>query len=995
MQTDQVFISHTSDMARFPEDKSYVQAVLEAVGRAKMAPVDMSYFAARDGKPADYCRQRVRECEIYVAVIGFRYGSMVPGEDVSYTELEFREATIARKPRLAFLLADSADLPAELTDIDRTASEGFRQRLRNAGLIVPDFSSYEGLVVEVLQALLELRALPRGVAQAGTASPLFGVRYSLPPDTAAFTGRDQELSLITAAVTDAAATGAVVAIHATPGAGKTALAVHLAHRLGAQFPDRQLFIDLHGHTPGQDPVAPEAALAGLLTAAGVDTRYLPADLEGREGKWRDRMADQRALLVLDNAASSDQVRPLLPGSEGCLVLITSRRHLGDLPGLVLRIALEAMSPAKAQEMFLRLAPRALTGPEAAVPELARLTGYLPLGISLLARVYARHPSWTLADLIRETKASLLTLAAERDSIAAAFDVSYRYLTPSQQQFFRRLGLHPGTTLDAYAAAALAGIPLQEAVGQLDALQGEGMLTEVSYRRYGMHDLIRLYAVDRAAADPEVDRNQGLARLLDYYQYTAAMTEATLARQSRTVTALTTPPDAVPDLSDRTQALAWARIERASVLACLDYATRTGQQARVVALSGAIAALLRQDGPWTDAITRHATAVQAARHLGDRLSEANGLSDLGVIRQLTGDYPGASADLEAALGIYRSLGDRRGQAYALNHLGLVQYLVGDSGAAESFDEALSICRDIGDRLGQAYALDHMGGLQRVGGNNQDATESLEAALDIYRDLGDRLGEANALDHLGAHRRITADYPAATEALVAALGIYSDIGDRRGQANALTDIAAVRRMTGDYPGADEALVAALGICRDIGDRLGQANALVGVGEVRYLTGNYPAAAEALEAALKISRDIGGPASQASALAYLGVVRRLTGDYPGAEEALEEALEICRSSGDRGGEAEVLNELGTLHRVSGDLDRAGALHRQALELAREIDSSWDEAHALAGLGRCAQAAGNIPDAADGLRQALQIFQRIGAAETSGVAAELDALTGQEATA
>ncbi len=199
-----------------------------------------------------------------------------------------------------------------------------------------------------------------------------------------------------------------------------------------------MFIDLHAHTPGQDPISPPAALAGLLTEIGVDARYLPDSLEGRTNLWRDRMAGQRALLILDNAASSAQVTPLLPGGEDCLVLVTSRRHLGDLPGAIIPLRLDVLPPDEAKTMFLKLAPGAAADPVAAVEELARLARYLPLAISLLARVFARHPSWTLADLTRETRASLLTLAAEKDSVAAAFEVSYRYLAPGLQRFFRRL-----------------------------------------------------------------------------------------------------------------------------------------------------------------------------------------------------------------------------------------------------------------------------------------------------------------------------------------------------------------------------------------------------------------------------------------------------------------------------------------------------------------------------------------------------------------------------
>jgi len=707
-----------------------------------------------------------------------------------------------------------------------------------------------------------------------------GVRYSLPPDAAAFTGREEELDRITASVTDAAGAGGGVAIHAIdgmPGVGKTTLAVHAAHLLRHRFPDRQLFINLHAHTPGQDPLTPEAALAGLLTATGVEARNLPGDLQGRADLWRDRMAGQRAVLVLDNAAGSDQVAPLLPGDGGCLVLVTSRRYLGDLPGIAVPVLLPVLAPQEAREMFARLVPRAV-GPDAAVDELVRLAGFLPLAISLLARVYARHPSWTLADLAAETRETILTLAAEKDSVAAAFEVSFRYLDPGQREFFRRLGLHPGTTIDSYAAAALAGAGLREAARYLDALHGEGLLTEAGYRRYGMHDLIRRYARDHAAADPAPGRGQALDRLLNYYQHTAALAEAQLARRVRTSPAPDppAPPTAVPSLAGADRALAWARAERPNLLACVDLATGTGQPARVVALTAALATLLRQDGPWADAQARHATAVEAACQLGDRLGHANALLDLGPVRWLSGDYPGAAGALAEALG-------------------------------------------------------------------------------IFRDLGDQLGQANALTDLGVVRWLTADYADAASALAEALSIFRDLGDRLGQANALLDLGAVRWLTGDYPGAADAQREALGIFRDLGDRRGEADALN----------------------------------------RLGGVRRMTGDSPGAAAVQEEALSIYRNIGDRGGEVETLNELGTVSRICGDLGRAGSCHRQALDLAREIASPWDEAQALAGLGRCALAAGRTVDAAAGLRQAREIFDRIGAAEATAIAAELDSLAGTGPTA
>ena len=780
------------------------------------------------------------------------------------------------------------------------------------------------------------------------------VGHALPPDTAAFTGRSEELSQVTATAASAGGVAAVCAIDGMPGSGKTALAVHAAHMLRDRFPDRQVFINLHAHTPGRKPVLPEDALAGLLAAVGVDPRFLPADLDGRAAMWRDRTAGQRSLLILDNAVSSSQVAPLLPGDAGSLVLVTSRRRLADLPGAVVPLHLEALPPDQASAMFLRLAPRGAAEPIAAVHEVVQLAGQLPLAISLLARVYARHLSWTLADLISETQASMLTQAAERDSVASAIELSYRYLTPDQQQFFRRLGLHPGTSIDTYAAAALAGIPLHEAARYLDALDSEGLLAEVAPRRYSMHNLIRRFAEDLASSDSAADREHALERLFNYYQYTAALADARLTRQSRTTPtpAVDTPPPAtLPELADRTKALAWARTERANLLACLDQATLTRQHARIVSLAAAMTEILRLDGPWTDAISRHSTAIQSARHLGDQPGEADALRSLGTVRRLTGDFLGAS---------------------------------------ESHAAALAISRDLGDQPGQANALTNLGSLRCLTGDYPEAAQALEQALAISRDLGDQPGQANALTNLGSLRFLTGDYPEAAQALEQALAISRDLGDRLGQANALTNLGTVRRMTGDYPAAAEALEEALAISRDLGDRLGHANALTNLGALRQLTGDYPSAVEALAAALAMSRDLGDRLGQEHALIILGTVRRMTGDYPAAAEALEEALAISRDLGDLGGEAEALNGAGTVYRIRGDLALAEAYHRQALDLALKIASPLDEAHARAGLGRNALAAGRLAEAERLLRQAREIFLRIGAAEAPAVAAELDSLTG-----
>jgi class 3 adenylate cyclase/tetratricopeptide (TPR) repeat protein len=789
-----------------------------------------------------------------------------------------------------------------------------------------------------------LRTVPGGPAAA---------TRTLPRDLASFTGRQRELTELVDAIAGAAGVVGIHAIGGMAGVGKTALAVHAAHRLASRFPAGQIFLPLHGHTPGQAPVEPADALASLLMNLGVPAAQIPPGTEARMALWRDRLATQQLLLILDDAADSEQVRPLLPGAGENMVLITSRRHLSALEEAT-AISLDTLPPGEAATLLVRLAARpGLSPDESAVGEITRLCGYLPLAIGMVARQLHHHPAWTAAGRAGELAAAvdrLELIATENVSVAAAFNLSYEDLNGEQQRLFRRFGLPPGPDIDAYATAALDDSSLADARRGLEGLYDQYLLTEPAQGRYRMHDLLREHA--RALADhldSDSDRDQATARLLDYYQHTANRADALLARHTAAGRAEDTGPSMVPTLGGREQALAWVRAERANLIGSLDHATGTGQLARVVALTAGLAGLLRHDGPWTDAITRHAAAAQAARRLGDRSGQASALNDTAIVRKLTGDYPGAARDLEEALGIYRDLGDRFGQAINLNNLADVRRLTGDY---------------------------------------PGAARDLQEALDIYRDLGDRHGQANTLFLLGIVRQATGDYPAAARDLEEALDIYRGLRDRRGQGNTLTFLGDVRQATGDYQAAARDLEEALGICRDLGDRLGQANALNNLGPMRQATGDYPAAARDLEEALGICRDLGDRLGQANALCSLGSVQRATGDYQAAARDLEEALAIYRDIGNRWGEVAALNDAGTLHRIREDLRQARFCHQQALDLARQTGSSWDEAHALAGLGRCALAAGHAAGAEDMLRQALEIFQRIGTAEATAVSAELQAL-------
>jgi tetratricopeptide (TPR) repeat protein/transcriptional regulator with XRE-family HTH domain len=780
---------------------------------------------------------------------------------------------------------------------------------------------------------------------------------SLPRDVASFTGRQGELELLADA---AVAAGGAVGIHAIggmAGVGKTAFAVHAAHHLAGRFPDGQIFLQLYGHTPGQQPADPADALASLLLATGVPAARIPPGLEARSALWRDQVAFKQLLLVLDDAASSEQVRPLLPGAGSNLVLVTSRRHLSALDD-VTSISLDTLPPGEAGALLVRLAGRpGLNATDSGVQEIIRLCGYLPLAIGMVARQLRHHPAWSAAGRAAELASArdrLGLMETENLSVAAAFDLSYATFTPGQQRLFRRLGLHPGTDIDAYATAALDGIGLSAARRGLEDLYDQHLLTEPAQGRYRLHDLIREHA--RALAhrlDPQQDQDAAITRLLDYYQHTAAAADAHIIRRRRPgQVADGAEPAAAPVLADQERALAWVRTERGNLLACLDYATAAGQHARVITLSAGINGLLQRDGPWADAVARCTAAVQAARQIGDPLSHGNALTDLGDIQRLIGDYPASASALEEALSIYRDLGDRQGQANALCYLGVTR---------------------------------------QVTGNYPAAIQAQSEALGLYREIDDRLGQANALNQLGSGRRITGDYPTAMQAHQEALGLYRNSGDQHGQANALHNLAVARCLTGDYPAAAVAVEEALGIFRRLGNRLGLANALNYLGYILRHTGDYPASVQAQQEALAIYRDLGDRHGQANALCYLGVAQRLTRDYPAAALALDEALAIYRDVGDGGGVVEALNERGTLYQVSGELALAQGCHQQSLELSREMGSSWDEAHALAGLGRCALADGQADGRAVGvalLRQALEIFQRIGAAEAAGLLTELNAV-------
>ena len=535
----------------------------------------------------------------------------------------------------------------------------------------------------------------------------------------------------------------MIGIHAVggmAGIGKTAFAVHAAHQLGARFPDGQIFLRLHAHTAGQRPVDPAEALATLLLTIGVAPQQIPPGLEARSATWRGRLAGKKVLLVLDDAADSDQVRPLLPGTAGCLVLVTSRRRLTALEEAA-PISRGTLPPGEAVDLFVRLAARSGLQPaDAAVIEVARLCGYLPLAIRLVAAEIRHHPAWTVTDLAAELATArdrLVAMQAEDVSVAAAFDLSYRDLTTSQQHLFRRLGLHPGTDIDAYAAAALEDTYLQTVRRRLGELYNHNLIGEPARGWYRLHDLLREYARARAAADGAADNQATIGQLLDYYLHTAvAASQHVSVRTSIACPPLPgIAPTSAPELRTEEEAIAWLGTERANLRACAGYAAAHGRLVHAVWIPVAMSGFVRIQGHWNEAASLAKAALAAASTACDQHGQACALNHLGVVQWLTGDYPAAAASLTQALELFRELGDRQGQAGASINLGELLFLSSAYREARgNFAQPLSIARDINTPVEEARALEGIGRCHIQEGNPSQGAADLRQALAIYRRIG---------------------------------------------------------------------------------------------------------------------------------------------------------------------------------------------------------------------------------------------------------------------
>jgi tetratricopeptide (TPR) repeat protein/DNA-binding SARP family transcriptional activator len=727
-----------------------------------------------------------------------------------------------------------------------------------------------------------------------------GAPRQLPRQAGWFTGRTAELEQLLELVPDPGRVAAVVisAIDGMAGIGKTALAVHAAHHMVDRFPDGQLFIDLHGYTQGLEPIEPAEALDRLLRDLGIPGTQIPESLDARAALYRTQLADQQMLIVLDNAATEAQVAPLLPGTPGCLVLVTSRRRLAGLDHTH-TLSLDTLPVPDAITLFTQTAgeSRLADQPAELAVELVELCGRLPLAIRIAAARLRSHPAWQLADLVerlRDRQHRLGELAAGQRSVTAALDLSYQHLSPDQQQAYRLLGCDPGPEFDAYATAALLDTNLQTTGRVLDQLLDAHLLQEPTPGRYRFHDLTRSHAATGDPTAPTPDA--ALGRLLDYYRHTAAAAMDAAYPYEREHRPQV--PDAHtprPELPDPAAALAWLDTELPNLLAAARYATDHGRPAHLLHLSTILHRHLRSRGRYHDAETLHQQALTTADAAGDQAGQLTALNSLGDIHRLQGRYGQAADHFEQALRIARATGHRPGELNALTGLGQIDLMQGRSEqAADHLEQALRIARTTGNHPGELDALNGLGGMHRVQGRYELAANHFGQVLQLARATGNRPGELIALNGLGWIHLLQGRYEQAVSHYGQVLRIARATGHLSGELNALTGLGRIHWMQGRHGQAADCYERLLDLAEEGGDRNFEYEAWQGLGRLSHATGHPEAAVTHHERALTLAGELSQPDDQARAHDGLAHARRALHQHEQARTHWQHALNLLTDLG-----------------------------------------------------------------------------------------------------
>jgi DNA-binding SARP family transcriptional activator/tetratricopeptide (TPR) repeat protein/DNA-binding XRE family transcriptional regulator len=814
----------------------------------------------------------------------------------------------------------------------------------------------------------------------------------LPADVTAFTGRRNQLEELDELLEPGAEATAVVisAIAGTAGVGKTGLAVHWAHRVRDRFPDGQLYINLRGYAPAP-PMRSIDALAGFLHALGVPAEQVPVDLDEAAGLYRTLLADKRMLVVLDNARAAEQVRPLLPGSPTCMVLVTSRDQLGGLVAThgARRLLLDALSENDAVTLLARvLGAERIAAEPAAATELAGVCACLPLALRIAAANLAGHPDWRTADYVARLGKDdqLAEMAVDGDPQAAvrtAFDCSYAALDPGAQRLFRLLGLVPGPEFTGPAAAALAGMSVRRAAQLLERLAAAHLVETRGPGRFGFHDLLRRYARQRAQHhDGNPERQAVISRLLTWYLHTADAAARLLYPEKLR---LSLPPlnEELPvaGFDEHTGALAWLDAERANLGAAIRYAAEQGPYPMAWLLADTVRGYFWRCWHMVEwlAITRG--GLHAAERAGDPRAQAAAHRNLGMARHWLGRYAQAAEHYRSAVAFSRQAGWVEGEAAGLLSLGLVCTDLGQlQQAAAHHTQALALNRQAGYKAGQAVALSNLGDLCREMGQLQQAAGYLIQAVALHREIGTS-GQATTLDTLGEVYRELGRLDDACQHLTKALALARELGSRHDEAYDLHALAMVHRDAGRFTLALDLAQAALAVAREIREPRIEADALNALGSVHLCRRIPQAAMEHHRQALQVARQVGARYPQTEALLGLAAAHQHEGRHTEAVGCARQALTFARKAGYRILEGHAHTILAAAHLTQSQHDQAVTLSRQALRLHRQTGHRLGQARTLVILGHALRHTGRAAAALPCWHEALATFSEIGAPDADQV--------------
>lgn len=831
------------------------------------------------------------------------------------------------------------------------------------------------------------------------AKPERVVPSQLPADIGDFVGRDEAVSLIIALLRTAQGVP-VVTLAGPPGVGKTALAVHAAHRMRADFPDGQLYVNLRGYAPGP-PLSAVDVLPRFLRALGTPPDQVPLDQDEQEAMFRSTLTGQQVLLVLDNASSAEQIRPLLPGSPGCAVLVTSRDTLRGLAvsHAASNVRLDVLDATETRSLLEGiLGEDAVADERAAADELALLCAHLPLALRIAAANLVSRPELSISDYVEELRAGnrLAALAVEGDervAVHAAFDLSYTALKPELAQMFRRLSLAPGTDFTPEMAAALSGLTTQDARRRLDRLATANLIANHAPSRYQFHDLLRDYAAERLAfEDGLADSRLALRRLIDWCMRSVDnATEAlksTLMRFPRPE-----PREGVTPrtFSSSTEALTWLDAERANLVALVAYAVERDPESAVWHLSDALRGYFYTQGLPVEWRETAKAGLAGARSPRDEMGQLAMLFSLGTLYWMTGQHRVALDYYQQAIPIQEQLGSLpEVEAAVLSNAGSVYIDLGElESAATHLERALVITRRIQSDQLQATALFNLGGVYHQLGQLDRAMASFEEALEVGTRLDAWITQANSMRALGEVHALLGRPETAVSYFVQAGALYERANARTFANTTHEGLAITLTMRGRFEEAATEARAAVAIATDLENVKAVCDAKNMLGRALEGAGRpEEAIVEHLEA-LAIAQDTSYPWGNCAARRGLASAYRAVGRLDDAFGMAREALDRAERYQFRLAEMDVLVTLGRIHLSTGDALGALDCARRAASLGETSGQRLVHARSMHLAGDALRVCGSAEDARKHWKIALDLFVEIGTPEAEVVRAQLDVTT------